>query len=66
MALVVITIMDNEGEVNVAFQSEPAFTNVIGGQNTPAQQATQVMLNALQLYLQRAAGRAPGGIIVPN
>lgn len=66
MALVVITLTDNEGEVNVAFQSEPAFTPVIGGHNTPAQTAAQVMLNSLQVYLQRQANRAPSGIVIPN
>lgn len=55
MALVVITLHDEGGEVRVGFQSEPPFTAVVGAPVSPAQQAAQFMLSALQVHLQKKA-----------
>lgn len=47
MALILITVQDNEnGEVNISFTAEPAFdTKAL--QITPAQNAATIMLNSI-------------------
>lgn len=66
MALIVITLNDTDnGEVNVGFQSEPAFSAVVGAPVSPAQRAAQFMLTALQMHMEKSA-KGDSKIVLPN
>ena len=64
MALVVITLIDKDGGVDVGVLTEPAFPTVAVVEFTPAQHAARVML--AHLAAQMEAGKARSGIIVPG